>query len=79
MERRKRKNKSWLYIIGSLIFLCGAGLIFYDYYSEQKINMQEQEAIEEFYEEEFEQMKNDIKHNITVCIRKHKISFKKKI
>ena len=52
MERRKRKNKSWLYIIGSLIFLCGAGLIFYDYYSEQKINMQEQEAIEEFYEEE---------------------------
>ena len=26
-----------------------------------------------------EQMKNDIKHNITVCIRKHKISFKKKI
>lgn len=52
MERRKRKNKSWLYIIGSLIFLCGAGLIFYDYYSEQKINIQEQEAIEEFYEEE---------------------------
>lgn len=52
MERRKRKNKSWLYIIGSLIFLCGAGLIFYDYYSEQKINMQEQEAIEEFYEKE---------------------------
>ena len=52
MERKKRKNKSWLYIIGSLIFLCGAGLIFYDYYSEQKINMQEQEAIEEFYEEE---------------------------
>ena len=52
MERRKRKNKSWLYIIGSLIFLCGAGLIFYDYYSEQKINLQEQEAIEEFYEEE---------------------------
>ena len=52
MERRKRKNKSWLYIIGSLIFLCGAGLIFYDYYSEQKINKQEQEAIEEFYEEE---------------------------
>ena len=52
MERRKRKNKSWLYIIGSLIFLCGAGLVFYDYYSEQKINMQEQEAIEEFYEEE---------------------------
>ena len=52
MGRRKRKNKSWLYIIGSLIFLCGAGLIFYDYYAEQKINMQEQEAIEEFYEEE---------------------------
>ena len=52
MERIKRKNKSWLYIIGSLIFLCGAGLVFYDYYSEQKINMQEQEAIEEFYEEE---------------------------
>lgn len=52
MERRKRKNKSWLYIIGSLIFLCGLGLVFYDYYSEQKINIQEQEAIEEFYEEE---------------------------
>ena len=52
MERRKRKNKSWLYIIGSLIFLCGVSLVFYDYYSEQKINIQEQEAIEEFYEEE---------------------------
>lgn len=52
MERRKRKNKSWLYIIGSLIFLCGLSLVFYDYYSEQKINIQEQEAIEEFYEEE---------------------------
>ena len=52
MERRKRKNKSWLYIIGSLIFLCGLSLVFYDYYLEQKINIQEQEAIEEFYEEE---------------------------
>ena len=52
MERKKRKNKSWLLLIGSLIFLCGACLIFYDYYSNKKIDNKEQQAIEEFYEEE---------------------------
>ena len=52
MERKKRKNKSWLLLIGSLIFLCGACLIFYDYYSNKKIDNKEQQAIEEFYEKE---------------------------
>jgi len=52
MERKRRKNKSWLFVIGSLIFLCGASLVFYDYYSNKKIESQEELAIEEFYEEE---------------------------
>jgi len=52
MERKRRKNKSWLFVIGSLIFLCGASLVFYDYYSNKRIESQEELAIEEFYEEE---------------------------
>lgn|SRR5574344_1036542 len=52
MERKRRRNKSWLLVIGSLIFLCGASLVFYDYYSNKKIESQEEQAIEEFYEEE---------------------------
>ena len=52
MERKRRRNKSWLLVIGSLIFLCGASLVFYDYYSNKRIESQEELAIEEFYEEE---------------------------
>ena len=48
MEKRKTKNKSW-FIIGSLIILIGFGLIGYDYYSNKKIDNNEELAIEEFY------------------------------
>ena len=51
MEKRKTKNKSWL-IIGSVIMLIGFGLIGYDYYSNKKIDNNEELAIEEFYNNE---------------------------
>ena len=51
MEKRKTKNKSW-FIIGSLIILIGFGLIGYDYYSNKKIDNNEELAIEEFYNNE---------------------------
>ena len=51
MEKRKIKNKSW-FIIGSLIILIGFGLIGYDYYSNKKIDNNEELAIEEFYNNE---------------------------
>ena len=50
----KRKNKSWLIIIGSLIFLSGVGLITHDYLSNSKIDKKETELLEEFYEIEDE-------------------------
>jgi len=43
------KNKSWLAIIGSFIFLTGIGLISYDIYSNHKVEEDEKNAIEDFY------------------------------
>ena len=48
----KRKNKSWLIIIGSLLSLIGFSLIFYDFYSNRKIKKYEENAIQEYYKEE---------------------------
>lgn len=48
----KRKNKSWLIIIGSLLSLIGISLIFYDFYSNRKIKKDEENAIQEYYKEE---------------------------
>lgn len=49
----KRKiNKSWLIITGSLLFLIGTLLIFYDFYSTRKIKNDEENAIQEYYKEE---------------------------
>lgn len=69
----KRKNKSWLIIIGSLIFLSGVGLITYDYLSNSKIDKKETELLEEFYkiEEEIEsieepQVVEEVKEQIKV-------------
>ena len=53
-SKRKTKNKSWLIVIGSLIFLTGIGLISYDYLSNKKIDDQETTMLEEFYEVEEE-------------------------
>ena len=52
MELKKEKNKSWLILIGSLIFLIGVGFISYDYLSNKKIDKKESELLEEFYEKE---------------------------
>ena len=49
MEKRKIKSKSWLIVIGSLLFLFGTSLIFYDIYSTKQIENEEILAIEEFY------------------------------
>ena len=49
MEKSKRKNKSWLIIIGSLIFLSGLFIIVKDYYLNKQIENQEEQAIEEYY------------------------------
>ena len=69
----KRKNKSWLIIIGSLIFLSGVGLITYDYLSNSKVDKKETELLEEFYEieEEIEsieepQVVEEVKEHIKV-------------
>lgn len=49
MEKRKTKSKSWLIVIGSLLFLLGTSLIIYDVYSTKQIKNEESLAIEEFY------------------------------
>ena len=49
MEKLKRKNKSWLIIIGSLIFLSGLFIIVKDYYSNKQIENKEEQAIAEYY------------------------------
>lgn len=49
MEKSKRKNKSWLIIIGSLIFLSGLFIIVKDYYLNKQIENKEEQAIEEYY------------------------------
>ena len=80
----KRKNKSWLIIIGSLIFLSGVGLITYDYLSNSKIDKKETELLEEFYEIEeeiesieepqvVEEVKEQIKVNYIAVLKIPKI------
>ena len=49
MEKLKRKNKSWLIIIGSLIFLSGLFILVKDYYSNKQIENKEKQAISEYY------------------------------
>ena len=53
-----KKNKSWLLVIGSFLIIGGIGLISYDYYSNLKLNNQEEQAIEEFYS--IEEIEEDI-------------------
>lgn len=53
-----KKNKSWLLVIGSFLILGGIGLISYDYYSNMKLNNQEEQAIEDFYS--IEEIEEDI-------------------
>lgn len=84
----KRKNKSWLIIIGSLIFLSGVGLITYDYLSNSKIDKKETELLEEFYEIEeeiesieepqlVEEVKEQIKVNYIAVLKIPKIGLER--
>ena len=84
----KRKNKSWLIIIGSLIFLSGVGLITYDYLSNSKIDEKETELLEEFYEIEeeiesieepqvVEEVKEQIKVNYIAVLKIPKIGLER--
>lgn len=50
METKKEKNKNWLIITGSLIFLLGISLIIYDRYSNKNIDKLEKNALINFYE-----------------------------
>ena len=52
MEAKKRKNKSWFILTGSLLFLIGIGLVTYDYISNKTIHNEDQQALEDFYKEE---------------------------
>lgn len=84
----KRKNKSWLIIIGSLIFLSGIGLITYDYLSNRKIDEEENELLEEFYEleeeiesveenQEVEEVKEQVKINYIAVLKIPKIGLER--
>ena len=84
----KRKNKSWLIIIGSLIFLSGVGLITYDYLSNSKVDKKETELLEEFYEIEeeiesieepqvVEEVKEQIKVNYIAVLKIPKIGLER--
>lgn len=65
MEKRKRRNKSWL-IIGSLFFLIGISLISYDYLSNKKQDYEEEQALSNFYEveEQEEQEETEVKKEV---------------
>ena len=59
MESQKRKrNKSWLIIIGSLIFLIGLVFVSYDYLSNKNADKQDEELLEEFYNNEEENIES---------------------
>lgn len=84
----KIKNKSWLIIIGSLIFLSGVGLITHDYLSNSKIDKKETELLEEFYEIEeeiesieepqvVEEVKEQIKVNYIAVLKIPKIGLER--
>lgn len=87
-SKRKTKNKSWLIIIGSLIFLIGIGFISYDYLSNKKIDKKEDELLEEFYEtneitesieepQEKDEVKEQIKVNYIAVLKIPKINLER--
>lgn len=84
-----KKNKSWLLVIGSFLILGGIGLISYDYYSNMKLNNQEEHAIEEFYSieeieediieepQKLEEMKEQVKINYIAVLKIPKINLER--
>lgn len=71
MEKRKKRNKSWL-IIGSLFFLIGISLISYDYLSNKKQDYEEEQALSNFYEVEEQEeqeepvVKKEVKEQVKI-------------
>src|SRR5574344_834687 len=74
-SKRKTKNKSWLIVIGSLIFLTGIGLISYDYLSNKKIDEQETTMLEE--PQEIEEVKEQVKVNYIAVLKIPKIGLER--
>lgn len=84
-----KKNKSWLLVIGSFLILGGIGLISYDYYSNMKLNNQEEHAIEEFYSieeieediiedpQKLEEVKEQVKINYIAVLKIPKINLER--
>ena len=70
-----KRNKSWLIVIGSLIILMGIGLIGFYYYSKKIINIEEKQAIEEFYEEDNEEIITEEPEEIEEVKEQEKIEY----
>lgn len=90
MESQKRKrNKSWLIIIGSLIFLIGLVFVSYDYLSNKNADKQDEELLEEFYSnveeniesteipQEKEEVKEQVKINYIAVLKIPKINLER--
>lgn len=89
MELKKEKNKSWLIIIGSLIFLIGICLISYDYFSNKNADKKDEILLEEFYNneeetiesiddsQEIEEVKEQIKVNYIAVLKIPKINLER--
>ena len=90
MESQKRKrNKSWLIIIGSLIFLIGLVFVSYDYLSNKNADKQDEELLEEFYSneeeniesteipQEKEEVKEQVKINYIAVLKNPKINLER--
>lgn len=89
MEKQRSKNKSWLIIIGSLLFLIGVGFIAYDCISNKQLDKQEEQALENFYHEEkiiidstddthvAEKVKEQVKTNYIAVLKIPKINLER--
>lgn len=89
MESKRRINKSWLIIIGSLIILIGIGFISYDYLSNKQADKVDEELLEEFYEteegivesieepQEIEEVKEQVKVNYIAVLKIPKIGLER--
>jgi len=90
MESQKRKrNKSWLIIIGSFIFLTGISFVTYDYLTNKNADKQNEELLEEFYNneenniesieipQEQEEVKEQVKVNYIAVLKIPKINLER--
>jgi len=52
MKSLKRKNKSWLYLISSFLFIIGFIFLYMNYFDNKKIEDCEKQAIDEYYNQQ---------------------------